>query len=393
MPNIISSPQEHVERQDNSYGKSPLTDCILVRNHPEKGPMLPQQRTLDSYGIDVTISEKIINIGGKTPTVFTLQKNNQPQLRSGAYISDPENGDNYGEFRFYSGIGLEKYQTADCVHLQFNPESLSNLRDTYHNVNGVTAFLRELLDGKPCATRNCYNLRHDLFEFFPPLNSGSNGFLIYPNLPYIDLKDYSENPGSLKDRKNGITLGAWAIHPNQNLNFIERLAPDSALSMKDQAQPDCHDNNRTLNQIEHGTNVKYLSSILDFEREDIIMLKKLKEDVWQHLYDVYDVRHGTTSVKMFFHFPVAIKTATLHLHVWINKADHPLNNARSFELTEIIDHLENGGDIQDLILARNNGAYFVPASDTIKDISAIPNMGKEPNPYILNLAQPFESKS
>jgi hypothetical protein len=392
-PNIISSRQEHIESQNNSYRKSPLTNCISVRNHSEKGPVLPQQRTLDSYGITVNISDKIINVTGEDLTIFTHQKNNQPQLRSGAYISDPKNGDKYGAFRFYSGLGLEKYQTTECTHLQFERESLSNLRDTYHNVKGVTAFLRELLDGKPCADRSHFNLRHDLFEFFPPLNSNSNGFLIYPNLPYIDFKDYSENPASLKDRKNGITLGAWAVHPNQNLEFIERLDQNSARAMNDQAQLNYNDNNRTLSEIEHGTTVKYLSSILDFGREDIAMLKKLNEDAWQHLHNNYDVKQGETTVKMFFHFPVATKTATVHLHVWVNKADHPLNNARSFELTEIIDHLENGGDIQELILARNNGAYFVPTSDTIKDISTIPNMGTKRNPYILNLAQPFEVRS
>lgn len=271
------------------------------------------------------------------------------------------------------------------------PGHLSNLRNTYHSVNGVTAFLRELLDGKPCANIDNYNLRHELYEFFPPLNSNSNGFLIFPNLPYTGLTDYSENFALLKNRKSGITLGAWAVHPNQNLNFIERLDQNSALSMNDQAQPNYHDNNRTLSEIERGTSVKYLSSLLDFTREDIGMLKKLEKDTWQHLHNTYDIQHGENVVKMFFHFPVATKTATLHLHVWVNKAEHPLNNERSFELRKIINHLENGDDIQDLILARNNGAYFLPASDTIKDIPSIPKTGNVLNPYTLNLAQPFET--
>jgi len=65
---------------------------------------------------------------------------------------------------------------------------------------------------------------------------------------------------------------------------------------------------------------------------------------------------------------VAEVTSTLHLHAWVNKADHPMGNARSFELADIIDALKAGKTVGDMVLQRNNGVYHVPANDAVSSI-------------------------
>ncbi|EJG0355863.1 hypothetical protein DBT79_RS24085 [Vibrio parahaemolyticus] len=114
------------------------------------------------------------------------------------------------------------------------------------------------------------------------------------------------------------------------------------------------------------------------KKEHLPQLKKLKEATLQHLNKVYHT-DGNDNIRMFFHFPVAEKTATLHLHTWVNKGDHPLNEPRSFELDTIIEHLEKNKSIHDLVINRNGGSYFLPTSDSIKDIPGIPFKGVKNN--------------
>lgn len=279
---------------------------------------------------------------------------------------------------------MEKYQAGTCHKLEFNKNTVAQLKDTYHNVVGVTDFLRQLLTERlpqNSLDRQMFESAPSSFSYLKPLNQFSNGFLIYPNMPYVGIEPeaYSANLPYLKDRKDGITLGAWAIHPNQAMPFIDRLINPTAVSSAKENEADV----RTLDEIGNGTGVKYLSSILDLDSTDVEMLRKLQKDVLQHLGEQYNVNPTVDKIKMFFHFPVAEKTATLHLHVSVNKADHPLNNARSFELNDIIKNLEGKKTVSDLVLARNQGAYHIPVTDTIGSIKGIPNRGTDNNPYLL----------
>lgn len=343
----------------------------------------PMQRTLDQLNININLNDRSSQRSQGERTVFAHKTPDGYNLNTGLFINDTAQGDRYGEFRFYSGVGTKKYQAPDCNVLSFDKESLGNLKDTYHKVEGVTKFLHDFLNLAPCKDNAGYRLSPNRFEYFSPLDKASNGFLIFPNLPYIDMKEYSENEKALKDKKGGVTLGAWAIHPNQQMPLIDKMMGEAATSA-DQLRGDYKSNSRTLDQIEEGTNVKYLSSILDFNKSDLPMLEKLRDDSLRHLSEVYDVNAKKDKVKMFFHFPVAEKTATLHLHVWANKADHPLNNARSFELDDVIKTLSSGRNIEDLILQRNDGKYYVPTSDTIGSIEGIPNGGARKNPHIMS---------
>ncbi|MNW00397.1 hypothetical protein D3C71_1958840 [compost metagenome] len=77
-------------------------------------------------------------------------------------------------------------------------------------------------------------------------------------------------------------------------------------------------------------------------------------------------------------------TATLHLHVRVNVADHPLNQDRSFNLSDIITTLDSGRSINDLILQRHDGALYTLVNEN-DSIRVIPDKSKVKNPNILNL--------
>ena len=91
------------------------------------------------------------------------------------------------------------------------------------------------------------------------------------------------------------------------------------------------------------------------------MLKRLKEQITEHVKDVYDVNCSWggenhtppyDKVRLYFHFPYGQKTVTLHLHVRINQALHPYEVSRSFMLDDVINHLRHHDNVYDLILDR-----------------------------------------
>jgi hypothetical protein len=342
-------------------------------------------RTLDKYGIDINL-EKIKSAHiPDTPTIFAHKdKQGNFHLNTGLYISDPKGGDNYGQFRFHEGRATEKYQVPECTKLVVNDQSLNELRVAYHEITGVTNFLRNVLDMKPGKDLEIFTHHPEYFSYLPPIDESSNGYLIFPNAPYIDPASLSKNPTQLKDSRDGICLGAYAIHPNQNLLLIETMGGPTHISDRN-LNNDYTDNTRSLADIAAGTNVKYLASILDLDSTDVPMLEKLKEHVLSHLSEIYDVDNNKEKIQLYFHFPAADVTATLHLHVRVNVADHPLNQDRSFNLSDIIDTLNSGHSINDLILKRHDGILYTLVNEN-DSIRVIPEKSKVNNPNILNIA-------
>jgi len=347
-------------------------------------------RTLDKYGIDINPTKIQDNRNINSVTVFAhkdLQGNYK--LETGLYISNPKSGDTYGDFKFYQGRGAKKYQTPQVAKLEFDKSSLNQLKDTYHKVSGITSFLRDVLELRTCKDLAVFQNSPELFSYLPPQDEYSNGFLTYPNLPYIDPNSLLEDLTLLKDKREGIALCAYAIHPNQNLSLIEHIQGVDSLDNANK-EAKTFDNTRTLYEIESGTNVKYLSSILDLDINDVPTLESLREHMIKHLTEIYKIDQSTDKVQLFFHFPVAEETATLHLHARVNKADHPLNEARSFALSEVINTLRNGESINDMILERNNGVYYTGINESVAAIKDIPNKGATDNPHVLTLSHPFE---
>lgn len=335
---------------------------------------------MDAYGLD-DHRPTLIGLNKGEYSVFVKKdRSGVPDLSHGAYVSK-QGEDEYGSFKWLNPRGLTKYQTKDVAVVSFSSKAeLAQLSRTYAE-RPLPEFLIKVLNGEDCLDTKLYQRNARLADFVPPLSDAQHGYLIAPNTPYCEksvLDNYVHAPETLKDSMHGIILCTYAIHPGIQSSFLEGRNHKSGAEKLEARGP------APQLEIDKKTGVESLTSILSLKQEHIPQLERLREATSQHLHDVYAVDKND-SVRMFFHFPVAEKTATLHLHTWVNKGDHPLNEPRSFDLDEVIDHLRSGKDMSDLVLSRNGGSYFLPTSDSIKDISGIPFKGIRENTLNLPL--------
>lgn len=328
------------------------------------------RRTLDAYGIDDNRKALIQLNQGKYQVLIKSDKSGVAGFNGGAYISKKLE-DGYGSFRWLSPRGLQKYQTNDLAQVSLTTNNLTQLQQTYKDAP-VTHFLIELLYGNSRQPsdkvyKEVYRKNPDIFHYSTPLGMG-NGFLIYPNIPYMSQTYIDGKVTDLATRPEGIQLAAWAVHPTVPQDLIQEINGDFSIEQTSSTQK------MELNQhrAELVSGVKSLTSILDLDEGDIGMLEKLKLDAVRHLFDVYGVSTDKDEVNLFFHFPVAPSTATLHLHIWVNKGDHPLNQSRAFGIDEVIHHLRQGENINALILSRSDGRFILPAKDMLHKIKGMP---------------------
>ncbi|WHS62131.1 hypothetical protein [Pseudomonas sp. G2-4] len=335
------------------------------------------RRTLDAYGIDDNRKALSKLNRDKYHVLIKPGKSGVPDFNHGAYISKKLE-DDYGSFRWINPRGLQKYQTTDLAQVTLTTTNLAQLQQTYKNTH-VTQFLVELLYGSSREPsdkvyKDVYKENPDVFHYSAPLGVG-NGFLIYPNIPYMSQTYTAGKVTDLATRPEGIQLTAWAVHPTAPQDLIREINGDLSIGQTQASQ-------RTeLNQhrAELMSGVKSLTSILDLDWGDVGMLEKLKLDALQYLVDIYGVSAEKDKISLFFHFPVAPSTATLHLHIWVNKGDHPLNESRAFGIDEIIHHLEQGENIDALILSRSDGQFILPTKDMLHKIKGMPE-SKTPRP-------------
>ncbi|WP_157645187.1 hypothetical protein [Burkholderia ubonensis] len=286
----------------------------------------------------------------------------------GAYISKKNE---YGQFRWLNPRGLIKYQTSDLVQVDLSKKNLQELQKTYKNAR-VPPFLVNLLKGRDVKPldpvyADVYKKNPSAFYYSPSLGSG-NGFLIYPNIPYMSENYTNNRHKELSSKREGIQLLAWAIHPTLPQNFIEEITGNT--SKKVVVEESTFETIQKLAEEKSGE--KSLTSILDLDHGDIDLLENLKANVTRHLSDAYGVLTEADNINLFFHFPVATSTATLHLHVWVNKGDHPLNESRAFGIDEVIQHLKGGKDIESLVLSRNDGRFILPQKDRLHELQGMP---------------------
>lgn len=359
--------------EQSHHGNQTLT--VKAVHNTDASPM---RRTLDTYGIDDNRGILSQLNRGKYHVLVKKDNSGTPDLTHGAYVSK-QHEDGYGNFNWLNPRGLIKYQTKDVAVITFtNKDQLAQLRDTYMEAP-LPDFLIEILNAQACLDTDLYRRNASLAKFVSPTDPTQHGYLIGPNSPYCDatvLETYVNAPETLKNSRHGVILGTYAIHPAIHSEFLAARHHKSG--------PERLDTSHKTPQRTIGDRAKLepLTSILSLKQEHVPQLEKLRNETLQHLRDVYAVDEHDT-IRMFFHFPVAEKTATLHLHTWVNKGDHPLNEPRSFDLDTIIAHLELGEDIEKLVLGRNEGSYFLPTSDSIKDISGIPYKGLHGN--VMNL--------
>ena len=125
----------------------------------------------------------------------------------------------------------------------------------------------------------------------------------------------------------------------------------------------------------------YLATILDLTSNHIDFLKNLRVTTLEHLEKVYEVNLNKDRIEMYFHFPYAESTTTLHLHIRVNQGHHPMESARSFPLDEVIDYLEKGEQISRLILQKN--PYYLDDLDILHDTVGV-SIEEAKNPHIFS---------
>ncbi|MEY4475633.1 MAG: hypothetical protein RL248_1400 [Pseudomonadota bacterium] len=358
---------------DSSHPRHQTLDVQAVRNSQatlKKHESSAIRRTLDAYGIDDN-RKTLSQLNQDKYHVLIKQDNSgTADLTHGAYISK-QSEDGYGSFRWLNPRGLQKYQTNDLAQVTLTTTNLAQLRETYKNEN-ATQFLVALLRGNSREPgdkvyNEVYKKNPDVFHYSAPLRTG-NGFLIYPNIPYMSQTYTTGQVTDLATRPEGIQLTAWAVHPTVPHDLIREINGDLLIGKS----PDNQKEELNQHRAELTSGVKSLTSILDLEQSDIEMLEKLKQDSLQHLVDTYGLSAEKDKVNLFFHFPVAPSTATLHLHIWVNKGDHPLNGSRAFNIDEVIQHLKQGENIDKLILSRNDGEFIFPTKDMLHKIKGMP---------------------
>lgn len=349
------------------HQQEPVVEVKTARN-VQVDPKSAVRRTMDIHGIDDNREE--LNSVNKEPYAVLVKKDasGRSDLSHGAYVSK-KGEDEYGSFRWLNARALTKYQTNDLAQVKLSTPNLDALRETYKNEN-ATQFLVNVLRGSKHGD-NVYNdvfrKNPETFHYSAPLGNG-NGFLIYPNIPYMSENYVNGNISNLTKRREGVQLTAWAVHPALPQDLIREMSGDDAAGEGTVSRAE------ELNQksAELKSGVKSLTSVLDLDEGDVGMLEKLKSDIVTHLSDAYGVSPEKDKINLFFHFPVATSTATLHLHIWVNKADHPLNESREFSLDDVIQHLKSGQRIDSLILARNDGKFILPTKDGLHEIKGMP---------------------
>jgi hypothetical protein len=338
------------------------------------------KRALDVYHIDDT-RKKLSQLNREHWHVLIKRDSSgTPDLTHGAYVSK-QGTDAYGEFKWVNPKILMKYQSPEVAVISFtNSDQLTQLTQTYSNAP-LPAFLTQTLNGESCRDSDLHRRNEKLAQYVSPIDRAQHGYLIAPNVEHCNehvLDTYATAPQALKDSKHGIALCTYAIHPDIQSSFLEsRCLPSGSVRLE-------VTENTPQKTLKEAAQVEPLTSILSLNKAHLPQLQILRQETMQHLRDVYAVNeHDNT--RMFFHFPVDSVTATLHLHTWVNKGDHPLNECRSFDLDTIIAHLASGKEISTLVLDQNGRTYSVPASSAIKAISGIPLEGVSPNALNLPL--------
>ena len=249
----------------------------------------------------------------------------------------------------------KKYNTPQAYRFSFTPDNLDKLSQSYREIkvpNHVLEFMQN-------SSRHPYQV----------WTKDSKSVLVL-NLPYYKgeyIKQVINNKSlnKLKDGPGGLALGSWYVHPDR----AKALAKSAKV---------------TVGSLEENSDVRYLASILDLSSDDLPHLRQLQRTVSSELANTFNVGKAD-DVRVYFHFPYAEQTIGLHLHIRVNQATHNLEKAKSFELDTIIDHLESGGTIKELILKRQrlHGGYFANSGGAegfikSKDIAPV---SIEPNPY------------
>ncbi len=285
-------------------------------------------------------------------------------------------------------LDMKQMQKPFLYRVNLTPENLDLMQQQDHEVKGNPNFVSEFLAGSPKSDDFKLLLRRpDLVSW----NEDGSAVLI-PNSPYIDANSLVEDPKGYKSRSGGLALNVWFVHPKQleesvfadpevrkhpeKIKEIYNYAPD----LERTSSAARHNEQKRIRETEAETGVPYLTSVLDLRSENVPWLKSLKAMVMENLYKEYGVTHSD-KVDLFFHEVVSLETATLHLHVRVNQEISPLEKQKSLGLDEIINGLESGKSVRDMLLERKE-VYHAILEGEFPMVSE--GVVRVPNPFLPN---------
>jgi hypothetical protein len=283
---------------------------------------------------------------------------------------------------------MEKYNAEQTLQVTYTEKGLASLQLKYRNLKALPAFLHNTMRGRPSPYRDLILENSRVFTWaddgsFVTLPNSSNEFNLFKD--QRTLKKYHE----------GFSLVSWVVDSrilkkfswkktdNINESFICYLqGNDNTYNTLSSYQFFNRSNSQVdIKELELSDSKPYLATLLDLTADNLPLLRAMKETNELHLVNDYGVMLSEDKVEMYFHFPYAESTTTLHLHIRVNQGRHPMEIARSFSLDDIINWLESGYHINQLILKRSpmfcDNIQILYGIDGIEVESAI-------NPYVIN---------
>lgn len=314
----------------------------------------------------------------------------------------------------------QKYNTAVCTAITLERNSILSLINAYHEIHGLPGFVHRFLHGRPSLERALFVAAPDMYRIFDTKNEESKTILM-TNPAYIDqehffseCKQYSPNYAikNLKNSPNGLALITWFLHPDVLPDVFRKNSPSSSILEKRlcdlKKETECfHDNEKFLfyrygkdmtplqkigsfsrlprtksqkkiSDMEVSSSHQYLACLFDLDcnpKWSLKYLKLLRDNILHELETVYGVT-SEDKIKIYLHMPYLDATTTLHVHIRVNQGDHALEESKSFGLNEIINQLESGLLITDMIIERGTiyCAEF-PIGENIEGITVrtVPN--------------------
>lgn len=311
---------------DNRFMLDPDIKCIELRNYKNQELQLAKENKIEGCHKRVS-SLAVKELDGTEKKIQTMIK----ALKSDEGIL-PEDVNE----KSIPKKKLDKYNTSQIVRYKFTQEGLEELKKLYHKLP-INPLIMDLYN----FSNDSINVKiHKEFKNLVAWDAGKS-FFIEPNPLYGEVERLStHNLPYLKYSENGVHLELWVTYPSllKNSNLEHFWFGSTFSQEKDQA---------TFQEIEDFED-SYLISLLDLEPKHLPLLKMMEEEVYKHLIKLYNV--GTNDdVRLFFHFPYAPKTATLHLHIRVNQKIHPLEIAKSISLNKVIQGFEKHQSIQEII--------------------------------------------
>jgi len=260
-----------------------------------------------------------------------------------------------------------KYDSATVIAYRFSPEGLDHIKSLYHQLP-VPKIIQDILSGKDTDSSK---LRSETPTFFK-WNDAKDTFLTvnpkYTSADTVIRAVQTSTVGKLKTQPDGLAFITWYVHPNL-------LRPELIVASLARSR---------IGSVEAG-GPKYLVSILDLDSTDIIRLEALKKMANDYVQNQLGANPESDQIRLDFHFPYSIETATLHLHIRVNKPAHPLDLAKSYSIDEILSYLKAGKSVKQLILDRQSilgQFYFSNDSRTILESIPGGQISHVSNPFL-----------